>query len=321
MNTLKLTICIATYNRADFIGETLDSIIPQLTEGVEILIVDGASTDNTENVVHDYLVRCGSIRYIRLPFKGGVDQDYNKAVELALGKMCWLFTDDDLLKPGAISAVLAELDKNYSLIVINSEIRNKDLSRFIANSKLQLNVNKVYSEAELEALFKCTIPYLSFIGGVIINKELWMQREKERYYGTEFIHLGVIFQAALPTPALVIAKPFIMIRFGNAQWTSRAFEIWVLKWPKLLCSFKLISEQTRNEYKLTSIKRLKELAIYRAGGTYSINLFNKYISKEDSALWWKLLALLISVIPCFILNIFIKFYLRISNPEALKEWT
>ena len=36
-----LSICIATYNRARFIGETLDSIIPQVTPAVEIVIVDG----------------------------------------------------------------------------------------------------------------------------------------------------------------------------------------------------------------------------------------------------------------------------------------
>ena len=50
-----LSICIATYNRANFIGETLDSIILQLTEDVEVVIVDGASTDNTREVVESYV--------------------------------------------------------------------------------------------------------------------------------------------------------------------------------------------------------------------------------------------------------------------------
>ena len=47
MKSPLLSICIATYNRADFIGETLDSIIRQLTDEVEIVVVDGASTDAT----------------------------------------------------------------------------------------------------------------------------------------------------------------------------------------------------------------------------------------------------------------------------------
>ena len=100
-----LSICIATYNRAAYIGVTLDSIISQLTDDVELLVVDGASTDSTEEVLHTYIKKSNRIRYIRLAAKGGVDQDYDKSIEFARGEWCWLFTDDDLLKPGAIAAV------------------------------------------------------------------------------------------------------------------------------------------------------------------------------------------------------------------------
>ena len=51
--------------------------------------------------------------YICLPEKGGVDQDYCKAVEFAQGGMCWLFTDDDLLKPNAIKTVI-----HFSIVFI-----------------------------------------------------------------------------------------------------------------------------------------------------------------------------------------------------------
>ena len=105
MNRPILSICIATYNRAGFIGETLDSIIAQMDDDVEILVVDGASTDNTEGIMREYTQKESRIRYVRLSAKGGVDQDYDKSVELARGEFCWLFTDDDLLKPGAVAAV------------------------------------------------------------------------------------------------------------------------------------------------------------------------------------------------------------------------
>ena len=47
-----LSICIATLNRGNFIGETLDSILSQITPEIEIVIIDGASTDNTEEVIN-----------------------------------------------------------------------------------------------------------------------------------------------------------------------------------------------------------------------------------------------------------------------------
>ena len=90
-----LSICIATRNRANFIGQTIESIVSQVSDRVELLIVDGDSTDNTEEVVNSYAEKYSCIRYVRLPEKGGVDKDYCKAVEMAEGEFCWLFTDDD----------------------------------------------------------------------------------------------------------------------------------------------------------------------------------------------------------------------------------
>ena len=71
----KLSICIATFNRAAFLPATLDSMIDQLTDEVEIVIVDGASSDNTSAVVAPYLQRSSRIRYERLDSNGGVDHD------------------------------------------------------------------------------------------------------------------------------------------------------------------------------------------------------------------------------------------------------
>ena len=252
-------------------------------------MVDGASTDSTFNLVKSYMELCPQIRYVQLLSKGGVDQDYCSAVEHARGGMCWLFSDDDLLKPDAVKTVLDEAQNGYSLIIVNAEIMNKDLSGLVEIKRLKINKNEIYSSSEMELLFRRAISYMSFIGGVIINRDLWLQREKKRYFGTEFVHVGVIFQEPLPAPTLIIAKPYITIRYGNAQWTSRSFEIWMLKWPNLLCSFANISEQTRKEYKLTnSWLGMQKLIFFRAKGSYSL---------KELSLWWRETAFFIAILP------------------------
>jgi glycosyltransferase involved in cell wall biosynthesis len=314
MAKIFLSICIATYNRAEYIGETLESIIPQLTDGVEVVIVDGASTDGTNNVISRYTEVCKQINYILLPSKGGVDQDFCKAVEYAKGEYCWLFPDDDLLRPNAIRAVLEEIPRNYSLIVVNAQVMNTDFSKIIENKRLPIRSNEVYSESEMEGLFKRAISYMSFIGAVVIKRDLWMQREKERYYGTEFIHAGVIFQAPLPSPSLVIAEPYITIRFGNAQWTARAMEVWMLKWPNLLFSFSHISEEVRQKYQMTNfLVRLTRTILCRGMGGYSLKEYQRWFASKDFSLGWKFLALLIAITPIGLVNAFLHIYRKIKK--------
>ena len=108
----RLSICIATFNRADVICNTLDTITAQLSDGVEVLVVDGASTDDPESVMHGYCELHAGVRYIRETVNSGVDADFDKAVHYARGDYCWLMTDDDLMKNGAITRVLDELSSD-----------------------------------------------------------------------------------------------------------------------------------------------------------------------------------------------------------------
>jgi glycosyltransferase involved in cell wall biosynthesis len=321
MTRPRLSICIATYNRAEYIGETLESIIPQLTDEVEIVIVDGASTDNTSTIVKSYIEACKQIRYIKLSSKGGVDQDYCKVVEYAQGEMCWLFPDDDLLKPDAVKTVLDEAKNGYSLIVVNAQVMNKNFSEILSSKILQIKTNEVYNKSELDKLFQRVIPYMSFIGCVVINRDLWLQREKKSYFGTEFIHVGVIFQAPLPAPALVIAEPYITIRLGNAKWTPRAFEIWMFKWPNLLCSFTDISKEIKQEYQKTQLwRRFKNIIIHRAKEEYSLKEYRKWLELEDLSLWWRMVMFFIAIVPSSITKLIILSYFKMVNKETIKWW-
>jgi glycosyltransferase involved in cell wall biosynthesis len=236
-----LSICIATLNRGAFIGQTLDSIVSQATDEIEIVVVDGASTDHTAEVVRAYQARFPRLNYVRLDAKGGVDADYDRTVREAAGEYCWLFSDDDLLKPGAIEAVLQQLRCGYDLVIVNAEARSADLSDLQQERVLTVDHDGRYGPDEQERLFVDVTKYMTFIGCIVIRRSIWLARERSRYYGSAFIHVGVIFQAPLPGPTLLLAYPWIVIRYGNASWTARAFDIWMVQWPKLVWSFPHIS--------------------------------------------------------------------------------
>lgn len=316
MKTPLLSICIATYNRASYISETLDSIILQLDDDVELLVVDGASTDNTEDVVRKFAQTESRIRYVRLSARGGVDQDYDKSVQLARGEFCWLFTDDDVLRPGAVNAVKTAITEGHDLVVVNAEVRDRALSVILQSRRIVMHDNKMYSPNAMECLFVDALDYLSFIGAVVIRRSIWLSRERGLYFGTEFVHVGVIFQKPLTASALIIAKPYIIIRFGNAQWTPRSFDIWMFKWPKLVWSFNHISK----EAKLSVTRRepwrnFKPLILQRSLGGYNIQSYRQYFSTMRVYVLWKFCAWLIA---CFPKNIIVGFHYLYSRrkPES-----
>jgi glycosyltransferase involved in cell wall biosynthesis len=314
VKTLRLSICIATYNRAGYIAETLDSIISQISDEVEIVVVDGASTDGTKEVMDEYLLRCNQIRYIRLPVKGGVDHDYNQAVEFAEGEYCWLFTDDDLLKAGALEQVLFEISKGYSLIIVNSEVWNQDFTKRFFEKHLSDKAQAVYEPSEFNDFFQHCVQYLSYIGAVVIRKNIWKERDKTSYYGTEFVHIGVIFQKLLPITIRIIANPYIKIRYGNAQWSSRKFEIWMIKWPRLLWSFDLISQASKQKLIAQEPWRnLKLLFVYRSLSAYNIAVLQKLISKHTISCSWLLIATCISLFPVKLANRIIIIYYALGG--------
>ncbi|HKW38417.1 MAG TPA: glycosyltransferase family 2 protein [Burkholderiales bacterium] len=276
---MKLSICIATYNRAAFIAETLESVLGQTPPEVELVVVDGASPDRTPEVVAEVVVRHPALRYYRETVNSGVDADYDKAVGYARGEYCWLMTDDDVLVRGAVQKVLAALATRPPLVVVNAEVRNVDLTVTLKRPRLEVREDAEYESARGEDFFAKTAAYLSFIGAVVIRREIWLARDRKSYYGTQFIHMGVMFQSPAMGAAKVIAEPLIVIRNGNAMWTPRAFEIWSFKWPALLWSFGDFSEATRRSVCPREPWRGFNFLLYhRALGSYSIAEFRKHLA-------------------------------------------
>lgn len=292
---LRLSICIATRNRAAHLQQTLESLAQQVTAAVEVVVVDGASTDRTPEVIERARAALPALTYELRQERGGVDRDFDRAVQLAQGEFCWLMADDDGLAEGAVPTVLEHLARRpWSALIVNASIHNEDLSRVLRERAVDVISERCYGRGEDERLFRELGKYLTFIGGVIVRRELWTTRERESYFGSLFIHVGILFQAPLPDPVAFIARPLVNIRYGNAEWTSRAFEIWMFKWPDLVWSFTHFSESAR-----TAVcgrqpwTRARTLLLYRAKGAYGMAEYRRWLEPRlDSTLrHWQAMAL------------------------------
>jgi abequosyltransferase len=310
---VKLSICIATYKRGAYIGDTLEAIIAALPAGVEVVIVDGASPDNTTQVVESFVRRNRAVRYFRETTNSGVDRDFDKAVCYARGEYCWLMSDDDILLPGAVARVLEKLDTSLDLVVVNAQVRTVDLSVELNPRILKLAHDRDYDSTESDSFLGDAGGYLSFIGGVVIRRDRWLERERERYFGSLFIHAGVIFQAPL-AHIRILAEPLIAIRFGNAMWSGRGFEIWMFKWPDLIWSFAGFSDEARQRVVAREPwRKLRKLFLFRGLGGYSYAEYRRFFADERRG---GLLQLMVASFPAAAANGLGALFWFIVNREA-----
>ena len=312
----RLSVCIATYNRGKFIGETLDSILCQLVPGVELIVVDGASPDNTREVMAQYLSRYPEIRYYREQVNSGIDGDYDKAVGYATGEYCWLMTDDDLLKPDAISRVLELIDGTLDLVIVNSEVRSADFSKLLRQKSLRFSDDREYGAGDGEKFFSEVTNYLSFIGCVVVRRDLWLTRDRVSYYGTLFVHVGVIFQHPPIARVRVIADPLIIIRYGNAMWSARGFEIWLFKWPRLIWSFNDFPDRIKALVRPREPwERIDKLILFRAMGAYALADYRNFFPGRAYGLS-RVMPFVIAITPVFIANLLGSLYCVLVHRKA-----
>lgn len=286
----RLSICIPTLNRARFIGWTLDSIVDQLTPEieaeVEIVIVDGGSTDGTGDIVRSYMERCSRIRYFNTGTGGvvvpnaGFDRDCDFSVEQAAGEHCWLFSDDDLFVPGAIETVLRELaDGDPDLLIVDAEVRDFATTRVLEPARLRVTERRDYRPEDRDAFLADAGNSLTFLGVVVIRRRSWMDRDREAYYGSLFMHVGVIFQAPPLPLARILPRSLVVIRMGNAMWTDRSFEIWMIRWPALIWGFAGYSDAAKAAVVAREPWRpWEQMLVYRAYGSFGRAQYRRFLA-------------------------------------------
>lgn len=315
--TLKLSICISTFNRAAFIGETLESLVSQVTNECEIVVSDNASLDDTETVVAKFARRCDRLRYIKQNTDTGVDRNYDRTVELARGEYCWLLSDDDPLKPGALAAVLKALTEDFSLVLVNSEVRDLSLLHVHKSRYFEIDTDRIYGPEEMDRLFSDMEPWLNFISSYIVKRAIWLDREREQYYGSLFIFVGVVFQKSLPGKALVISEPLINCRFGNSHtfWTQ-LFELATITWPSLVWSLG-ISDVAKRRTPKEPWRNPLTLLKYRGIGVYSTSEYRICVRPRLRSRGARLLAFVIAILPGRIANAICMVYFSWAKQTAV----
>jgi glycosyltransferase involved in cell wall biosynthesis len=95
--SLRLTVAIPTYNRADYLRQTLEGVVKQVypRNQYEVIVVDNNSRDRTHEVTSEFAERYSNVRYV-LETQQGLDHGRNRGIAEARGEII-VFADDDIL--------------------------------------------------------------------------------------------------------------------------------------------------------------------------------------------------------------------------------
>jgi glycosyltransferase involved in cell wall biosynthesis len=111
MNTPLVSIGMPLYNGASFLRQSIDSILTQDFEDLELIICDNASTDETADICREYAARDSRVHYSRNETNIGAAPNFNKTFELARGKYFKWAAYDDECYPGMVRRCVEMLEK------------------------------------------------------------------------------------------------------------------------------------------------------------------------------------------------------------------
>lgn len=101
-----VSVAIATYNRANYIRDSINSVLAQTFQDFEIIIVDDGSTDNTREVIESY--SDPRIKYFYQE-NGGISKARNRAAAESSGIYTAVHDDDDLMLPTRLATSLSAI--------------------------------------------------------------------------------------------------------------------------------------------------------------------------------------------------------------------
>lgn len=125
----KVSVLVLTYNAKKYIRQSLDSVLEQEYENLQIVVSDDASQDGTQDIIKEYAVKYPGKFTVNLNESNvGITRNANIALSLCNGAFVAFHAGDDVMLPGKINAQVSYFHKNSDCVLCyhNLEIFDSD---------------------------------------------------------------------------------------------------------------------------------------------------------------------------------------------------
>ena len=249
-----ISIVLPTHNRADKLPISIQSLIDQTYENIEIVIIDDVSHDATPEVINALTKEHKNIRAIRTKSNVGPGGAYNIGIENAQGDFIAIMDDDDIADPRRLELQLNEFLLEPELELVFSSIEWVDENYQVFHSSPKALIRNEFPQSSYE-IFK--LLYLYGLGipnqTIMAHKRLW---KRFKYpidpKGTsEWILLMQIAASDVKMKGLPI--PLVKVYKGKGKESVTA-DPRSKVFPKYLDAFNLINQWLEKEHRNDLLK-------------------------------------------------------------------
>lgn len=183
---MKYSIIIATLNREDVVGNSIESVLEQNYSDLEIIVVDQSENEETKKVVESF--NDERIKYIRIN-KKGLSNARNEGIKSSKGKYICLLDDDAEYNEKFFEIIDEVIEKNKDISIIGGKVEDKVTSRVFLNG-----MDNIQRKVKFDEFDKCLVSSAL----VIDYKEL----EKINYFDDKF-GVGAIYGSGEETDMIL----------------------------------------------------------------------------------------------------------------------
>ena len=235
-NTL-VSIAIPVYNGGKYLGETLESLLGQSHQVLEIVIQDDGSTDDSLEIARDFEKKDPRIRVLQNKCNAGMIQNWNQAVTACRGEWIQLIGQDDLLQTRAIETALRSVHRDTRLIFASRSFKfEENASRRIREmythalptlAKMGFDTGIITPEEISQSIRKLPMCYTNFLGEPlcgILKKDVL---EQDGLFNPELSQLADYefwLRYALREPFMFIKEPLFTFRVHGDSATSSSHQ-------------------------------------------------------------------------------------------------
>ncbi|WP_163333103.1 glycosyltransferase family 2 protein [Enterobacter bugandensis] len=222
MDKIKLSVIVPCYNSRDFIAECLQSILPYLSNVVELIVVNDGSTDDSADII-ERTIQTYKDKLITIIHQGnaGISAARNAGIKIAKGEYIALLDSDDFFHSDFWPEVLPLInDSTIDIVEFNAEQFDGEISNIVEHIDCSVFTGRVdiSSVAELSPAFKRSKWYpWARVYKTALFHELDIQFPTGRLYEdmstvpTIYLHSKVIYG---------LNKPLIWYRYHKKSITQ-----------------------------------------------------------------------------------------------------